>query len=300
MLGNVRYSGMVCLKEGWYDNIFPRIVGNAVQAIRDRNKHNSTPLKESMGYILSGKLVCGNCKSKMVDVSGTGKLHNVYQYHICKTRKKGKDKCEIGSIPKKRIEDIVIDHTMMVLRNEGLILQIAQELYKMHQKETEDNTALKALTKKKTQAEKACANLISALEQGFITEQTKGRLKELEVEIAQLEVDIEKEKNRTRAYLTVDMIADFLQSLAYHDASNQDVRKVIVNTLIRQIVIEKERIIISYNFVPERKKHEPTRKDTDILINKTNNPHPIINNPDDTNFFDRCSYTETVSPPPKN
>ena len=50
------------------------------------------------------------------------------------------------------------------------------------------------MEKKRNDALKASNNLISAIEQGIITEQTKERLKQSEIEISQLDFDIEQAK----------------------------------------------------------------------------------------------------------
>ena len=56
---------------------------------------------------------------------------------------------------------------------------------KLHQCESQESTVIKSLEKKRAEALKASRNLISALEQGIVTEQTKIRLKELECQISQ-------------------------------------------------------------------------------------------------------------------
>ena len=45
-------------------------------------------------------------------------------------------------------------------------------------------------------------NLISAIEQGIVTKQTKERLKELEAQISQYEFDIEQEKQIVQTFST--------------------------------------------------------------------------------------------------
>ena len=62
------------------------------------------------------------------------------------------------------------------------------------------------LENKRNEAVKASQNLITALEQGIVTEQTKTRLKELETIISQYEFDIEQEKQRNYVYLTPEKI----------------------------------------------------------------------------------------------
>lgn len=52
------------------------------------------------------------------------------------------------------------------------------------------------LENKKAQAQKSAGNIIKALEEGIITEQTKTRLKELEMQINQYDFEIDKESKK--------------------------------------------------------------------------------------------------------
>ena len=67
---------------------------------------------------------------------------------------------------------------------------IAENVCKLHEAESKSNSNLKDLEIKRGVAIKAADNLIYAIEQGIITEQTKTRLKKLEAQISGLEFDI--------------------------------------------------------------------------------------------------------------
>ena len=83
---------------------------------------------------------------------------------------------------------------------------------------------------------------------GIITEQTKIRLKELEQELLQIDFDIDREKQRTYTFLTINDIKQFLKSKVFTDTSSIKVRKLIVNTFIREIIYYPDKLIITYNF----------------------------------------------------
>ena len=82
----------------------------------------------------------------------------------------------------------------------------------------------------------------------MITEQTKIRLKELEQELLQIDFDIDREKQRTYTFLTINDIKQFLKSKVFTDTSSIKVRKLIVNTFIREIIYYPDKLIITYNF----------------------------------------------------
>ena len=111
-----------------------------------------------------------------------------------------------------------------------------------------EDIIIKSLEAKRSAALKASENLISAIEQGIITEQTKTRLKELECQISQLDFDIEQEKQKAYTFLTPDKIEDYLSKVISGDIENQTIRKDIIKTFIREIILYNDRIIITYNF----------------------------------------------------
>ena len=95
---------------------------------------------------------------------------------------------------------------------------------------------------------KARNNIIKAIEAGIITDSTKDRLCELEAELSQVEFDIEKEKQHTYTFLTVENIEIYLQKQVYENTTDIEVRKLIVNTFIREVIAYDDKLIITYNF----------------------------------------------------
>ena len=89
------------------------------------------------------------------------------------------------------------------------------------------------------------------MEQGIITEQTKLRLKELEAQISQYDFDIEQAKQRTYSYLTPGLIKDYFKKAVCGDIENPDVRRLIVRTFIREIILYNNKIVITYNFTDQ-------------------------------------------------
>lgn len=130
---------------------------------------------------------------------------------------------------------------------------------KLHKNETKESAIIKSLEKKRAEALKASKNLISAIEQGIITEQTKVRLKELETQISQYDFDIEQAKQRTYSYVTPELMMDFFRKAVCGDIESNEVRKVIVRNLIREIVLYEDKVVITFNFIdtPITKKRPP-------------------------------------------
>ena len=126
-----------------------------------------------------------------------------------------------------------------MLTTKSNIRKIAEEIHKIHQRETADNTTLKLLIRKRDEAVKASKNIIKAIEQGIISEMTKNRLSELEIQISEYEFEINKEKQRSYTFLTIEDIENYLSSKVFENAEDIKVRKLIVNTFIREIILYK-------------------------------------------------------------
>ena len=71
---------------------------------------------------------------------------------------------------------------------------------------------------------------------------------ELETLISQYEFDIAKEKARNYTFLTVDQIEMFLSRFVFENPSDIKVRKLIVNTFIREVILYSDRVVVVYNF----------------------------------------------------
>ena len=252
ILHNRKYTGIVERQGVVYDNIFPAIISNElwqkVNAINEENKKSPSRKKEIYDYILSGKLVCGICKHKMVGESGTSRTKEAHYYYSCLSRRRRKLKCEQKSIQKQLLEDLVIETTMQLLNNETNLQFLTDKLFEYHQNKLLGNDKLKFLEKHRNEAFKSSKNIIKAIEQGIITEMTKSRLTELEKQILELDIAIEKEKQKTHTHLTKLQIYQYLKKYVFESCEDIKIRKHIINTFVRQIILYPDKIYICYNF----------------------------------------------------
>ena len=255
MIRNEKYIGICKMDDEIYTNIFPPIIEESVfkrcNLIMDNHKHRQR--KDSLNedvYILSGKLFCGYCKHKMIGESGK-EINKVikYRYYSCLTkRRRKKEKCELEIIKKEQLEKEIMDITWRVLSNDNNLKTIAKSILNYHERVSRAESNLKSLEMQRASYLKASQNLITAIEQGIITEQTKIRLKELEAQISQLDYDIEQEKQRNYTYLTEELIIKYFKGIICGDIENIEIQKGIVKTFIREIIVFNDEIIIVYNF----------------------------------------------------
>lgn len=269
IIANTKYIGKVKHGDTVYTNIYPAIIDEEtwrnVQLIRNSNKHKPGSKKQKFGYLLSGKLICGDCRCYMVGESGTNRWNEIYRYYTCLSRRRRKTECNQKAVHKEWLEDLIIETTWQLLEENNALDELVDAILKKHQTENKENALIKSLEKRLNEALKASSNLIAVIEQGFVTEQTKTRLKELEAQISQYEFDIEQAKQRNYSYLTPDKIKAYFQKVMKGDIKATNTREYIIKYLIREVVLYEDCIVVTYNFTDKNIMKKTTPDDIDEI-----------------------------------
>ncbi len=252
ILHDRRYTGVVTHKGEEFDKIFPPIISKElwtqVNAINEENKNAPGRKKEIFDYILSGKLICGKCKHRMVGESGTSKTGEIHYYYSCLSKRRKQEDCDCKAVKKQVLEDYVIQATVAMLRRNSIITRIAETVVKVHEKMMQDDSGLQILMKKRDDTKKAADNIVKAIEQGIITDFTKDRLNGLQAELNEFEIEINKAAQKSYAHLSVEEIEKFLLSKVFEDPDDIKVRKLLVNTFVREVIWYGDHMVITYNF----------------------------------------------------
>ena len=295
ILANTKYVGKIKHGETVYTNIYPPIIDEVtwqnVQMIRNANKHTPGSKKQKFNFLLSGKLICGDCRSYMVGFSGKGKGGDNYKYYTCLTKRRRKGNCNLKAVHKDWLENLVIQVTWQLIEENEAFNNLVNAIYRKHQTENKEAELIKALEKKRDEALKASGNLIAAIEQGIITEQTKMRLKELETQISQYDFDIEQAKQRNYSYLTPQMIKDYFRQMICGDITLDSTRAYIIKYFIREVILYKDCLVITYNFTDKNLLKKTTPDDIDEVENELKRAK---NATFDGNL---CLYKRPCSPP---
>ena len=276
LLHDRRYTGVVTHQGVEYKNIFPPIISEKVwlqvSAINEENKIAPSRKKEIYDYILSGKLICGKCKHRMSGESGTRRTGDLHYYYVCLSKRKKRTDCDCKAVKKHILEDYVIDATVTMLKNNETIRKIAEKIVSVHERLSRESEALKILEKRRSEANKAAENIVKAIEKGIITEFTKDRLNELQNTINELDIEINREKQRTYVSLSVEEVEKFLLTKVFENPEDMKVRKMLVNTFVRQVIWYGDKLVITYNFQNEPAPTKTTQefvKETEKQIEKS-------------------------------
>ena len=97
------------------------------------------------------------------------------------------------------------------------------------------------LLSEKKKVEKSLDNLVTAIENGVVSNTTNRRLHELEAKLSELEEKIAIEENKSSKMITEKEIRDFYEMAIKFDA------QAMISILIEKIVITDRDIVIYYN-----------------------------------------------------
>ena len=84
---------------------------------------------------------------------------------------------------------------------------------------------------------------------------------------------IEKEKQKTYAYISIEDIENYLRRDIFNNREDMRVRKLIVNTFIREIVLFEDRIVITYNFKNNTDTGRHTPETVEKLLNEVDSAY---------------------------
>lgn len=250
VLENKKYIGTYTFKGKETPNVIPQIIDNElfddVQKILAKNKKSRSRLKTKTEYILTTKLFCGHCKDMMVGISGTSRNGKVHNYYSCNNSRR--KKCNKQNVQKDYIENIVIEKTRNILTDEH-INEIANTVYELAQKELNDNTNLKRLTKQLKDNEKQNKNLIDSLKMCTVDSIRQSIFDEIQV-MEQQHKEIEKAlllESMQNVDITIPEIKFFLNEMRKGNVEDMRYRKILVNTLINKVYLYDDNITFIFN-----------------------------------------------------
>lgn len=77
------------------------------------------------------------------------------------------------------------------------------------------------------------------------------KITRFETQISQYDFDIEQAKQRTYSYLTPELIKEFFQKAVCGDIESNGARKLIVRNFIREVILYKDKVVITFNFTDQ-------------------------------------------------
>lgn len=278
ILLNRKYIGIYSYEGKETENGIPPIISNELFARvgekLQENKKAPSRGKAIVPFILTEKLFCGNCKSKMRGYSGTSKTGKLHSYYGCKGT--WEQKCNRKGVSKEYIENFVVTQALNILTNEN-IDRIANTVVKLAEKE-KDKTKIKMLEKALRKNEKSKSNLFDSIKECGIDSVRKSifeEIEKLENEHKEIEKQIRLEENNI-VKVTVQQIKFFLKEMRKIDISDIRYRQMLVNMLVYKVYLYDDNITIVFttqNRYYEERVPQLSEIESSLLGNQ---PPPIV------------------------
>ena len=247
MLSNRRYIGELRLRDVVQPNAIPALVSedlfNKVQEKLAKNKKAPARHKAEESYLLTTKLHCGCCGALMFGESGTSRTGEVHRYYKCATAKKHKG-CKKKTVRKQWLEDLGVNQTMQLVRDDAAMESIIAKVMELQNKE---NTNIPLYEKQLRDAESGIQNMLNAIQAGILTSSTKERLEQLEETKRELEARIAEEK-LAKPKIKEEFIRFWLMRFRKLDMSLKDQRQALVDTFINAIYLYDDKVLITFNY----------------------------------------------------
>ena len=247
MLSNRRYIGELKYRDILIPDAIPPIVSveifNEVQEKMLKNKKAPARRKAEDDYLLTTKLHCGCCGALMFGESGTSRTGEVHRYYKCATAKKKKG-CKKKTVRKQWLEDLVVNQTMQLVRDDAAMESIIAKVMELQDRE---NTNLPLYEKQLRDAESGIQNMLNAIQAGILTSSTKERLEQLEETKRELEARIAEEK-LAKPKIKEEFIRFWLMRFRKLDMSLKDQRQALVDTFINSIYLYDDKVLITFNY----------------------------------------------------
>ena len=223
--------------------IIPLELFEDVQEKIAKNKKAPARRKAEDDYLLTTKLFCGHCGALMFGESGTSRTGEVHRYYKCATAKKHKG-CKKKTVRKQWLEDLVVNQTMQLVRDDAAMESIIAKVMELQNKE---NTNIPLYEKQLRDAESGIQNMLNAIQAGILTSSTKERLEQLEETKRELEARIAEEK-LAKPKVTEEFIRFWLLRFRKLDMSLKDQRQALVDTFINAIYLYDDKVLITFNY----------------------------------------------------
>ena len=247
MLKNRRYIGELKFRDVVVPDAIPPIVPlelfDDVQEKIAKNKKAPARRKAEDDYLLTTKLHCGCCGALMFGESGTSRTGEVHRYYKCATAKKHKG-CKKKTVRKQWLEDLVVNQTMQLVKDDAAMESIIAKVMELQNKE---NTNIPLYEKQLRDAESGIQNMLNAIQAGILTSSTKERLEQLEETKRELEARIAEEK-LAKPKVTEEFIRFWLLRFRKLDMSLKDQRQALVDTFINAIYLYDDKVLITFNY----------------------------------------------------
>ena len=223
--------------------IVPRDLFNRVQERLDKNTKASARYKAPEYYLLTSKLFCGLCGSKLNGESGTSSTKRIHNYYKCASSKKRRG-CLKKSVRKDAIENLVIEYTKKMIFDDAFIDCLADVILKL---QASGNDRVPLYKEQLAETKRMIENILNALQRGIFTPSIKQRLDELEERKGQLEVSI-LEDELQNPKLTKGQVVFWLRKFRKFNIRDEKQCQQMIDRFVNAVYVYDDKLVITLNY----------------------------------------------------
>lgn len=249
IIKNERYRGVYIYGDVQIKDGVPRIVSDElffkVQEVLKMKKNAQGRHRVFGDYLLTGKLYCGKCKSPMTGYSGTSSTGTLHHYYVCQKRRVEKT-CDKANVQRDTIEIAVAQAIKDYALQDDVIEWIADSTV-AYNKKCEEGAHISILQDQLSDTQKSIKNIMTAIEQGIITDTTKDRLLALEAEQSEIAAKISAAKADIITISKEDMISG-LEIFRNGNVKEPKYRAKLFDTFLVAVYLYDSELKIVFSF----------------------------------------------------
>ena len=197
-------------------------------------------------YLLSGKIVCGQCGAAMVGhtSNNSGRNKTKYSTYHCGNRYRTKN-CSNKPVNRDEIEKVVLQNLQQKLSSQSAIEHLADNILAHYQKiHSGVNREIELAHKQQNSIEKKIQNIVSAIANGTFSATLTTALESLESEKAVITATLKSlQQRKSNDMLSRAAIVDYLsQDIGSLENKKPDDLKKIIQTYVEKVVVYEERV----------------------------------------------------------
>lgn len=251
MFHNERYIGVYQFHDYRAEGVIPAIIDKKlfqqVQARMRTVQKAPGEAKAKRVYLLSGKLFCGHCGSKM-NANCNGQAG--YFYYECYGKKNMHKDCHKRNMRQDFIENVVIRDALSLLTDEN-IEQIAEVAIRTNLQDVDATTNIPVIKDRLHETTLSLNNITKAIESGLSPETLIKRMVELEKDKKALEEELKKEE-KTVTYLDKEQVIYWLEQFKGGNIEDDDFRRLLIDLFVNHVTVWDEEddhftVTIAYN-----------------------------------------------------
>ncbi len=288
ILNNDFYTGTRRLRikgqeELVFEDSVPAIVDKATFALAQKAKaerkitKNPKQRQTKGRYLLTGKIICGECAKHGKEGFYTGctstskqrgdERYYAYSY-ICNQKRRYRDCCS-KNINRDRLEEYVLREVKNRVLNENLIEQIADQVLEELGKFPAPIADEKALKKRKSELLAELVALAKMKAKREIDEEVYALTKkDFDDEKASIEIDLQAIEQSKKKSVDREFVIDTLKKMiADINSGDREVIKTVLSKIVESVVITDDKVILSLVVVFARYAHKTNQGNPKIALN---------------------------------